>query len=136
MEIAALKQDDFQVWVPFTDAEVLLRYVSLEELEKVRRKATASRWDRKGPKAESMDPLEANRLLGRAAVRGWRGITLEGEDYPYSEEHCDFLMTRWSEFAKFVSEAALDLRRLAEEERADRGNASGLTSGPGGTTRA
>jgi hypothetical protein len=136
MDIVALKQDDFQVWVPFMDAEVLLRYVSLEELEQVRRRATTLRWDRKGPRTESMDPLEANRLLGRAAVRGWRGITLEGEEHPYSEEHCDFLMTRWSEFARFVSEAALDLWRLAEEERAKRGNASGLTSGPGGTTRA
>ncbi|MEJ2192650.1 MAG: hypothetical protein P8Y39_09970 [Nitrospirota bacterium] len=118
------------------DAQVLLRYVPLEELEKLTREATEVHWDRRNRKVEKLNAREAARLLGRRAVRGWRGITLEGEAYPYSPEHCDFLMTRWLEFTKFVGEASLDLRGLVEAEAAERRKNSALTSGRAGTTRA
>lgn len=135
MDIAALNQEDFQVWVPFMDAEVLLRYVPLEEVQRIHRKAVRRSWDGKHRLVENLDALEANRLLGRAAVRGWRGITLEGRDYPYSEEHCDFLMGRWLEFAKFVGDVCLDLQALQQEERRRREGNSGLTSGPDASSR-
>jgi hypothetical protein len=140
MEIGALKAEDFQVWMPFADAEVLVRYISLEELREIGRKATRVTWE--GPRTpgnrpvETLDSALANKLLGRAAVRGWRGITMEGEEFPYSPENCDFLMARWLEFVRFVNEASLDLRALQEEERERMGKASGLTSGQEGTTRA
>jgi hypothetical protein len=116
MDIGFLAQEEREVTVPFMDAEVTLRYVPLQELEAIGRKATRVTWDG-SKKDEHMDPLEANRLLGRAAVRGWRGLTMQGEEFPFTQDNCDLLMTRWTEFAKFVAKAALDLKALADEER-------------------
>jgi hypothetical protein len=56
---------------------------------------------------------------------------MEGEEYPYTEENCDFLMARWYEFARFVNDACVDLRALQEEERRRAEKNSGLTSGQG-----
>ncbi len=134
MEIGALKRDDFEVWVRFMDAEVLVRYVSLEELQRIGKKATRREWDGKHRPLETMDALEANRLLGRAAVRGWKGLTVDGAEFPFSPENRDLLMTRWSDFAKFVGDACTDLQALAGEERRRLEKNSVLTSGQEGTS--
>jgi hypothetical protein len=140
MDIGALRREDFLVWVPFMDAEVLVRYVPLEELRDIGSRATKRTWE--GLRTPSNRPVEtldaalANKLLGRAAVRGWRGLSMNGEEFPYTPENCDFLMARWLEFSKFVNEACLDLQALQEQERKRVGKDSGLTSGQEGTTRA
>ncbi|GAB4389047.1 MAG: hypothetical protein Kow0025_12030 [Thermodesulfovibrionales bacterium] len=136
MDIGGLKRDDFTAWVPFLDAEVLIRYVGAEELRAIQARATTRAWDRKSRPVETLDWAEANRLLGRAAVRGWKGITSGGEEFPYSEENCDFLMARWHEFARFVGEACVDLQGLVRSERSRLEKNSGLTSGQGSISRA
>jgi len=118
MDVSALDDKGFEVWVRFLDAEVLMRYVGLDELRRIKEQATSYSWDREGGSQgphESLDHEEANRLFGRAAVRGWRGLTRDGEDFPFSPEHCDLLISRWSEFARFVAEVSLDLKRLEDE---------------------
>ncbi len=118
MDISALAQDDYTVEVPFMeDAFVTLRYVSREELLAVYRKARTVFIDQDRRKAEEYDPIQADVILGRAAVRGWRGITMEGRDYPYSPENCDFLMRKWHMFAKFVSGKCADIQALVRRER-------------------
>lgn len=129
MDIGALRQDDFQVWVPFMDAEVLIRYLSLEELQAISKKATRASWDRRHQKTETLDTIEANKLLGRAAVRGWKGITMNNVEFPHTEENCDFLMTRWFEFSKFVNNVSIDLQALMDAEREQKVKNSVLTSG-------
>jgi hypothetical protein len=129
MDIGALRQDDYQVWVPFQDAEVLVRYVSLDGLRNIAKKATRITWDRRHRKVEELDPGESNRLLGREAVRGWKGITMEGEEYPYTPENCDFLMQRWAEFSRFVNDVCVDLQGLMDAEREEKVKNSALTSG-------
>ncbi len=118
MDITALNDEGFQVLVPFHDAEVMVGYVGLDQLRSIRQRATLRTWptagQRQGEPEESLDHAEAGRLLGRAAVRGWQGLTLEGEVYAYSPERCDLLMARWSEFARFVGEVSLDLAGLME----------------------
>jgi len=118
MEIGALGKEDFLITVPFIeDSEVVLRYVSAEELQQIAKKATTVTWDRKNEPKEELDPIQIQVLMGRAAVRGWKGLTMEGEEFPYSPENCDLLMRKWTEFARFVSETCMDLQRLQEEER-------------------
>jgi hypothetical protein len=134
LDISALKEDDYQVWVPFLDAEVLVRYVPVEEIHRINRSATRVAWDRKNQKTETLDAVEANRLLGRAAVRGWRGITMDGEEVPYSVDNCDFLMDRWLEFFRFVGEVCLHLRSLVGAEKRGKEKNSVLTSGHEGTS--
>jgi hypothetical protein len=121
MEIGALKKDDFVISIPFIeDSEVLIRYVSREELQEIKRNATKISWDRKNEPSEEFDSLRADLLLGRAAVRGWKGLTMNGEEFPYSPENCDLLMRKWTEFAKFVGEASMDIARLQEEGKKGR----------------
>ena len=133
MEIGGLKKQDFEVWVPFCEdgdlARVLVRFVSREELQEIRKKAITTSWDRQHQKEERLDGLKADILLGRAAVRGWEGFTMEGADYPYSPENCDELMKGWSEFARFVNSVCVDLVALQEEEAKQRAKNSSGTSG-------
>ena len=138
MEIGALRQEEFSVWVPFRDASVLIAYVGLDELREINASATKVSWhavSAGSTKSGGFDPKEANRLLGRSAVKDWRGFTMQAEDFPYSAENCDFLMARWAEFAKFIGEAALDLQRLAEAQERGIEKNSVLTSVADGTTR-
>ena len=142
MDITALNDEGLEVWVTFLDAEVLLGYVGLDELRRIRQHATLRRWpysedegQRQGEPEVCLDLAEASRLLGRAAVRDWKGLTLKGEDFPYSAENADLLMARWSEFARMVGEVALDLVRLEDERLATSKKKSLTTSEPEGTTR-
>jgi hypothetical protein len=131
MEIGALKQDDFQAWIPFQDAEVLIRYVDIEELRRLNKQATKTAWDRRHQKTEELDALEANRLLGRASVRGWKNITMDGEEYPYTPDNCDFLMQKWFEFSRFINEVCTDLQAMMDAEKEAARKNSLLTSGQG-----
>jgi len=138
MDISALKKDDYQVWVPFMgDAEVLIQYVSLDSLRRLMTKAMMTKilWDGKPRKNSEVDAVEANRMLGRAAVRGWKNITMENEDYPYSPENCDFLMSHWLEFSRFVNDICIDLQALMEAEKEQKIKNSSLTSGGDSTSR-
>ena len=68
----------------------------------------------------TLDYLQADILLGRASVRGWKGFTANGEPFPYSGENRDFLMRKSVEFARFVNSACMDMQRLAGQERAQK----------------
>ncbi len=135
MEIGGLKKQDFEVWVPFGEegdpARVLVRFVSRAELQDIRRKATVTSWNRQHQKEEQFDGLKADVLLGRAAVRGWEGFTMEGADYPYSPENCDEIMKGWGEFARFVNNVCVDLQALHDEEAKQKAKNSSGTSGIG-----
>ena len=130
MEIGGLKRQDFVVWVPFgSDASVLVRYVSRAELLEIRRKAAVVSWDGRHQKTEQFDAIKADVFLGRAAVRGWQGFTVEETEYPYSPENCDELMKGWTEFARFVNSVCVDLQAMQEEEGKQKIKNSSGTSG-------
>jgi hypothetical protein len=141
MEIGILKRESFEVWTPFDeDTEVLIAYQSKAALGAIRKQATTSKWGKNHQLSEECDNDEANRLLGRAAVRDWRalpgkkGFTLHGESYPYTPENCDFLMEQFTDFSNFVNVTCVDLQRLvAAEEEQSRKNSSS-TSGRGSTS--
>lgn len=134
MDIAAIGERDFEVWVPFHDARVLMRYVGLDELRAIQASATRRSLEQGSEISEDLDHREAGRLLGRASVRDWEGFTLNGEEFPWSRENCDLLMDRWTEFARFVSDTALDLARIERARSEESGKKSVLTSGQGATT--
>ena len=120
MEIGRLVEEkEMVVAVPFgDDAEVQVRYVSPEEMRKLADNATHRSYDRKTHKLEEvMDRDEAGRLLGRAAVRGWQGFTVGGEEFPYSPENCDVLMARSHEFSRFVNDLCTEFLALQKAEQ-------------------
>jgi hypothetical protein len=135
MDLSGLKNDALAAWIPFDDdTEVLISYVSREDLRQLRRQAASVRFV-KHRKTETTDPGEADRLLGRAAVKDWRalpgrpGFTMGGARYPYSPENCDFLMAKYNEFANFVNERAIGFSNFVEEEKEEETKNSLDTSG-------
>lgn len=135
MDIAGLKQDDYEVWMRFQDAEVLVRYVSADEIRDINNKATRRSWDGKHQPVSALDTALVHKMLGRASVRGWCGITLEGAEFPYTPENCDFLMERWTEFIQFVQWACSDLAVLVAAQQETAAKNSALTSGADSHTR-
>jgi hypothetical protein len=137
MDLSGLKQETLHAWIPFDDdTEVCIAYVWREDLRQLRRQA-ASAGFMKRQRSEETDLEEADRLLGRKAVKGWRalpgrtGFTMGGEAFPYSAGNCDFLMERFNEFADFVNEKAVEFSNFVEEEKERELKNSSTTSGQG-----
>ena len=137
MDLTGLKNDTLTAWIPFDDdTEVLVAYVSREDLRELKKRATSVRFVRH-QKSEETDSREADRLLGRKAVRDWRalpgrsGFTMDGESFLYSPENCDFLMERFNEFANFVNEKSIEFSAFVEEEREGELKNCSITSGRG-----
>jgi hypothetical protein len=124
MDIGGLKKETLTAWVPFDDdTEVLIGYLSREDLREIGKGATMTRFV-KHQKSEQFDQDEADRLLGRKAVKDWRalpgrpGFTDGGAPFPYSPENCDLLMEKFNEFSNFVNVTCIDFSRFIEEEKA------------------
>lgn len=129
MELGKLQQNDFEAWVPFgDDAEVLIRYVSRDELKAIARKSKKISF-LNHQKTEEFDDLKADISLGRAAVKDWKGFTMNGEPLPCTPENIDLLMTKWNAFAKFVNETCIDFEMLMQQEKDKTVKNSLLTSG-------
>ncbi|MDR2018569.1 MAG: hypothetical protein LBQ00_06840 [Syntrophobacterales bacterium] len=118
MDISGLQRETFEVWTPFLDGKVKIRYVSRAELFTINSQATRNTWDKGHQLQKEHDPIKADIFLGRAAVKGWEGFTMNGEAYPYTEQNCDFLMGKWVDFARFVNEICIDLQALMDAEAA------------------
>lgn len=95
-------------WIPFDeDTEVLVKLVTKEEL-----RAIANKSAKMGQKSAEA----ADKLLGRAAVLGWRkfddpthpGLVVGGQPLEFTPENIDMLMTRSIEFSRFVNEYAVN----------------------------
>ena len=123
MDINILKNKTFEAWVPFgDDTEILISHVSRDELQKIAKIATKTTY-KNHQKTEEPDPAEADRLLGRRAVKGWQkrgdgeGFTDNGQPFPYTPENTDLLMAKWNAFARFVNDTCIDLETLVKYER-------------------
>lgn len=116
MELGPLTEDEITCWVPYgKDGRVLMRFVTLEELNALRKKATERTWI-EHRLVEEKDTVKENVLLGRAAVRDWDNLTVGGEHFPYSEEKCDLLMKRSYEFSDFVNLVCIQIRFFVKEQ--------------------
>lgn len=108
-----LFNDAQQRWFRFdVDTEVLIRFLSREELTAIIKKA-AKRAKLSGADSDQL----ANIMTGKAAVLGWRKITNQdhpgfldgqGAPIPFTPENRDLLMRRCREFSNFVNETAID----------------------------
>jgi hypothetical protein len=138
-----LLADEYEVWMPFKDAGVLIRYLphALRErltAESMERAKVGEKTVDGRPVPEVEETYNVNVFLedyGRAAVKDWKGFTKNGEPLPFSREACDEMMKYWIEFRDFVVQSARSFDAMfAEEERARLGNSS-ATSGQGSTSR-
>lgn len=123
MDINVLKKATFEAWVPFgDDAEVLIAHVGRDELQKIAKTAVKIIY-KNHQKTEESDPAEADRQLGRRAVRNWQkssdgeGFTDNGQPFIYTPENCDLLMAKWNAFARFVNDSCVDIDLLVKHQR-------------------
>lgn len=131
MDFESLKKSQdtgLEVWVPFGEDEVLIKYISRDELKEIARRAKKTSFINH-QKVEEFDDVRADILLGRAAVKDWKGFTMAGETFPCTPENIDFLMTKWNSFAKFVNDTCVDLEFLVQQEKDKTIKNSSLTSG-------
>lgn len=113
MEIGDIK-NELTCWVRFgDDAYVLLRYITRDELNKIRRKAT-KRELIKGQMFEDTDIVDFSLRLGRIAVLDWRNLTMKNELFEYNSENRDLLMKRCYEFNDFVQEKCIEITNFIE----------------------
>ncbi len=117
-------------WIQFDeDAEVLVGFISKEELDKLSTKAS------KAARLSGQNEKEVfNRMLGRSAVQGWRkvddynhpGLIVKGQPLSFTPENVDMLMKRSLEFSAFINENAINSKLFLdeEEEREETKNAS------------
>lgn len=116
MNISPLKTKSLKIWLPFGDgAEVLIAYISREDLQAIAKEAQKTSL-RKGQEIKEYDPVKADSLLGRKAVRDWKGFDDDGKEFPCTPENIDLLMTQWTDFARFVNDSCSDLERLVKEK--------------------
>lgn len=123
MELGNLDRD-LEVWVPFgDDGEVLIKYVPKDELLSISEKATKRKWNNHRM-TEEVDPTLANRILGRAAVRDWKNLTVGGEPLPFSCDNLDMLMGKSYVFSNFINQVATDIQAFIEQRKEDEGKNS------------
>ena len=123
--------NDFQVWVPFGDeSEILIKHIPRDELQRLYQRTKKFKFVNH-QKIEEFDSVEADKLLGRAVVKDWKGFTMCGEPFPCIPENIDTLMTKWNAFARFVNDTCLDLEFLMQQEKEKLKKNSSDTSGQG-----
>lgn len=117
MDLSQLsKKEAPRVWMPFGGDEVLISYISRKDLKKLLKQAKRSTFVG-NRKVETVDDELADKLLGAAVVKDWKGFTMKKKTYPCSQENIEFLMLNWSSFAVFVNQSCIDLQLFAEIEK-------------------
>jgi len=121
MELGKFASDDFEVEVvygaPEDQAFVTLRYVPIEKARELYNKATKLGFDSARQPTSKTDEDKFARLWGEWAVVGWRGFEVDGQEYAFTPEHRDDLMTKHRKFKAFVMQAADDIQALTAAER-------------------
>ena len=116
MDIGLLKQDVIRVWFKFKDdIEVLIEYLTPEAGEEIAKGCKKKTWIKHQP-VEIVDQKKLGRALAAAAVKDWRGMTMDGESFSFSPENLDFLLRKWADFVNFVDSTCTELEQFQQDE--------------------
>ena len=107
-----------QKWIQFdSDTEILIELITKAGLRDIGKKAA------KRAKLTGEDSADiADRLLGRAAVKGWKkigapehpGLIVNGQPLEFTQENVDMLMAKSLKFSRFVNETCIDENEFSE----------------------
>ncbi|RJQ22032.1 MAG: hypothetical protein C4560_03125 [Nitrospiraceae bacterium] len=99
-------------WIQFdVDTEVNIKLITKRELREISKRSA------KHAKLTGEDEADvADRLLGRAAVLGWRnkddhnhpGIIVNDQPCEYNQSNIDLLMAKSLKFSRFVNQTCID----------------------------
>lgn len=110
---------EMTAWFDFgDDAAVEIAFIPKDEANKIIKRHTRTEYKR-GQRTEVTDDDKANIELGRKTVRGWRGLTVDGVKFPYSESNCDTLMRKSYAFSNFVNERCVEIDEFTQERDED-----------------
>jgi len=112
-------------WIQFDiDTEINIKLISKCELRDISKRAS------KHARLTGEDEADvADRLLGRAAVLGWRnigdhnhpGIIVNDQPCTFTQGNIDMLMTKSLKFSRFVNQTCIDEDEFARETETKNG---------------
>jgi len=123
------------VQVPFEDAVLELRPLACGAIRRLGIASMDIVADGLGGFVDVLDRVRFNLLIGREAVLGWQGITVDNQPFPYSAGACDILMTRSAKFSGFIQRALMGFADGLERRTEARRKNSLLTSAPAAIIR-
>lgn len=137
MDIAKLKTNSPQVWLPLVDGvEVLCRHLSQRAFDAISKDCRSIKIDPlTQAKTEEINEPKFRTLLARAVVVDWRGLEEDGAPWPCTPENIDYLMEECTEFRLLVRGAPLSLGRMLAAEKEATAKNSETTSAPASTTQ-
>ena len=128
MDLKKLMVDTKAVWVDFPGLpgfEVEVANLSRKELTGLRKKCTTTKFDRKTRQAvETLDEEKFITEFSKAAIKNWKGLTLEhletlllvdieGQDptkeLEFNEDNAETLVSSSTEFDTWLNEVVFDL---------------------------
>jgi hypothetical protein len=116
------------------DVFVTLEYVSPDEIKAMSRKCKTINYIRHQP-VEGTDTDKLLLLLCRRAVKGWKGFTDGGQEFPCTPENIEFMVRHDYDFPRFVQDVCTDIHRMKRSQAEASAKNSGLTSGQDETSR-
>ena len=115
MDIRDLREG-IEVWQPITgmpEVEILLRYLPQDEFDAIQKQHTAYRASADATVPDAVrDDAGLHAAVAQAVVKGWRGLTDNGEPLPVTSENIGLLMSKWTEFRLLVMSTPLSLARM------------------------
>ena len=134
MDLKKLMVDTKAVWVDFpglSGFSVEAANLSRKELNGLRKKCTAQKFDRKTRAVvESLDEEKFVTEFSHATIKNWKGLTLEhlqtlllidtsgkdlAQELEYSEENAETLVSSSTEFDTWLNEVVFDLDNFRAE---------------------
>lgn len=132
MNLASMLKDKVEAWIEvdgYPGFEVHLTYLSRAEIERIRKKSTTPKFDRRThQKVDEIDSDLFVKSLVKSSIKGWKGLTLEyaskmlpidvpkdvdlKETIDYSEENAYSLVKESPEFDTWLNEAVFDLEHF------------------------
>jgi len=128
MELGDFLSADKVYRIPFGNPAdggfVHLRFVARDKMNELFARSSGTNYDPVSHvRKTEPDSKKFDKLTGEWAVVGWEGLTVKGEDLPFSPENRDLLMLKNTPFAKFVHAMSDDIIALERaHQEAVRGN--------------
>jgi hypothetical protein len=137
-DVGAILDEEFSAWIEFVEgAELHIRYLSPDRINEINKKVKKPKRDKQnrikknkgtGEAIMYIDPVEANVALCKNAIIDWRGMVLNGKEYPCTDENKEALARGYGLLVETVIEVCDDLEELQKAKaKALEGN-SGSTS--------
>ena len=131
MNLKELMIDTKSAWISFpglSGFEVEVVNLSRKELNKLRKRCTTQKFDRKS--RQVVDKLDEDKFVEEfadASVKNWKGLTLDNleqlilidtagkdlaEELPYSKENAELLIANSSEFDGWLNDVIFDMENF------------------------